>query len=387
MKPGTKGATSFGNLPLGDRERAWDRGAADKRVRSWAGADEAPNAKYRNAFFWYDSGAAEIWGSYKLQFADVVGGTLTAIPRGIFACAGVMQGARGGVDIPAGDEAGVKAHIGRYYAKMRSEWNDDTITPPWKAKADASGGLEVKTYPCEFKVDSDARQVEAYASIFGNVDLGGDRANRGMFADSIQNDFGNIAYCWQHGWDWPIGVPLVLEEDSSGLFTRSYVSETTRGNDALVLMRDGAVKQMSFAYNAVRSTMDEATGVRDLLQVDLMEYSPVTWGMNKLARITGVKAGQYRLALKRFAAMQEEISGGRSLDRDSLMSALDALKALLDATPDAGLEADPPSPDGTASDADEKALEEIAVGLTDFVGVHGIRQDLEQFSRQLARGR
>jgi hypothetical protein len=144
---------------------------------------------------------------------------------------------------------------------------------------------------------------------------------------------------------------------------------------------------MSFAYNAVRSTMDEATGVRDLLQVDLMEYSPVTWGMNKLARITGVKAGQYRLALKRFAAMQEEISGGRSLDRDSLMSALDALKALLDATPDAGLEADPPSPDGTASDADEKALEEIAVGLTDFVGVHGIRQDLEQFSRQLARGR
>ena len=32
--------TSFQDLPLADRDRAWDGDAAEKRVRSWAGADD-----------------------------------------------------------------------------------------------------------------------------------------------------------------------------------------------------------------------------------------------------------------------------------------------------------------------------------------------------------
>jgi hypothetical protein len=47
--------TSFQDLPLADRDREWDGDAAEKRVREWAGAEDEPNEKYRDAHVWYDA--------------------------------------------------------------------------------------------------------------------------------------------------------------------------------------------------------------------------------------------------------------------------------------------------------------------------------------------
>jgi len=131
-----KGATGSTSLPIADRGRAWDSTAAQRRVRSWANAEDAPNARYRSAFFWYDSSSADQFGSYKLQFADVIDGALTAIPRGVFAVAAALQGSRGGVDIPEGDAAGVRSRVSRYYSRMRSQFDDDSIVPPWEKATD-----------------------------------------------------------------------------------------------------------------------------------------------------------------------------------------------------------------------------------------------------------
>ncbi len=118
-------------LPLADRKRAWDATAAEKRVRAWAGG--APNARYERAFFYYDAANKENLTSYKLQFADVIDGVLTAIPRGIFAVAAALRGSRGGVNIPDSDKAKIKAKVATYYAKMRKEFNDPSIVVPWSA--------------------------------------------------------------------------------------------------------------------------------------------------------------------------------------------------------------------------------------------------------------
>ena len=115
----------FQDLPLADRDREWDGTAAEKRVRSWAGAEDGPNAKYRDAHVWYDDSKPDNFGSYKLLVADVVQGELTAVPRGIMAAGAVMDGSRGGVDLPAKDIDRVKSHLAKYYAKM-----DDTA--PWE---------------------------------------------------------------------------------------------------------------------------------------------------------------------------------------------------------------------------------------------------------------
>src|SRR4051795_13681903 len=47
--------TAFQDLPLADRDRAWDGAAAEKRVRRWADAHEEPNDRYRDAHVWYDA--------------------------------------------------------------------------------------------------------------------------------------------------------------------------------------------------------------------------------------------------------------------------------------------------------------------------------------------
>ena len=92
--------TSFQDLPLADRDREWDGDAAEKRVRSWAGAEDEPNEKYRDAHVWYDAEKKDNFTAYKLLVADVLDGRLTAVPRGVMAAAAVMQGSRGGVDLP-----------------------------------------------------------------------------------------------------------------------------------------------------------------------------------------------------------------------------------------------------------------------------------------------
>ena len=135
LKQFEKRASGKTDLPIANRERAWDGSAADKRVREFAGGPDKENVnfnEYKNAFFWQDENDTESFGSYKLGFADVINGTLTAIPRGIFAAAAAIEGARGGVDIPEKDIEPVKRKIESYYNKM-------DMTAPWNKEKSEHG--------------------------------------------------------------------------------------------------------------------------------------------------------------------------------------------------------------------------------------------------------
>ena len=117
--------TSFQDLELADPDREWDGAAAERRVRAWADAEDGPNAAYRDAHVWYDADKKENFTAYKLLIADVVGDKLVAVPRGVMAAGGIMQGAHGGIDIPESDRDRVKSHLAKYYLKMGR-------TPPWE---------------------------------------------------------------------------------------------------------------------------------------------------------------------------------------------------------------------------------------------------------------
>lgn len=118
--------TAFQDLPMADRDREWDGDAAEERVREWAGAEDGPNEKYRDAHVWYDAEKKENFTAYKLLIADVVDGRLVAVPRGVMTAGNVMQGSRGGVDLPEKDIDRVKSHLAKYYAKMddRAPWEE-----------------------------------------------------------------------------------------------------------------------------------------------------------------------------------------------------------------------------------------------------------------------
>jgi hypothetical protein len=117
--------TTFQDFALADRDRKWDGDAAEKRVRKWAGAEEEPNAKYRDAHVWYDSGKKDNYTSYKLLIADIVDDKLEVVPRGVMAAGAIMDGARGGIDLPMDEIERVKSHLAKYYEKMGE-------APPWE---------------------------------------------------------------------------------------------------------------------------------------------------------------------------------------------------------------------------------------------------------------
>lgn len=119
-----KSVTPFANLPLADQDAVWSRSEAVPRVLDWAGNDlekTSVQKKFQKAFFWFDSEKPDIQGSYKLPFADVIGGKLQAVPRAVFAAAAAMQGARNYPDIPRNDWPAIIKNIESYYKKMNRE--------------------------------------------------------------------------------------------------------------------------------------------------------------------------------------------------------------------------------------------------------------------------
>lgn len=112
------------NLPvLDDTERAWDSGAAIKRVRDFASGEDntVDFSKYRKAFLWVSPDEEDKQGGYKLPFADVVDGELKAVWRGVAAAMAALMGARGGVSIPDADKQAVHTQISKYYKKFDKE--------------------------------------------------------------------------------------------------------------------------------------------------------------------------------------------------------------------------------------------------------------------------
>lgn len=123
-----KSVTGNTNLPLADRNKMWDGPRAEKRVLDkYRNEDGIISEEARKAFFYVDTENPNIRLSYKLGFADIIDGELKAVPRAIIAVAGVLQGARGGVDIPEEDKVKIKSKVSEYYKKM-------DMVAPWDKK-------------------------------------------------------------------------------------------------------------------------------------------------------------------------------------------------------------------------------------------------------------
>jgi len=138
-------ASGSTNLPLGDREREWDQEAARDHIFRWAGWEDHPQpAKARRAFFAYDDDSPTNLTSYKLPFADVVNGELQAMPRGLFAVAQLLRGAREGVDIPEEVLRSARRKVTTYYRKMGEE-------APWAEEPGARKKMPAKMTPARHR--------------------------------------------------------------------------------------------------------------------------------------------------------------------------------------------------------------------------------------------
>ena len=110
------------DLPLAADDREWDSDEAEDKIFEWAGwPDDEDPAKAKQAFFAYKDDEAKEKESYKLPFATLIDGELTAVPHALHAVAAVLEGARGGVDLPDSVISDVRNKVEKYYEKMGEE--------------------------------------------------------------------------------------------------------------------------------------------------------------------------------------------------------------------------------------------------------------------------
>lgn len=145
-------------------------------------------------------------------------------------------------------------------------------------------GLEVKAL-------DEAGTLEGYASIFGNVDNGGDKVMPGAFVEGLaaaRRAGRSVKMLWQHDTDQPIGVWDDLAEDAKGLWGKGrLVMEVPKAREVHALLKAGALGGLSIGYRTKEAAPEN--GVRVLKKLDLYEVSIVTMPMNERAKVTAIK--------------------------------------------------------------------------------------------------
>ena len=103
------------DLPI-DSSDSWDGAAAKERMFEACGmnGDSPDMEKLRKGFLAYDASAPDLKGSYKLPFADMIGGEMQAVAGGIRAAASRLPQ----TDIPEEVKTAARAVLDAYEKKM-----------------------------------------------------------------------------------------------------------------------------------------------------------------------------------------------------------------------------------------------------------------------------
>lgn len=206
-------------------------------------------------------------------------------------------------------------------------------------------------------LDDEAGMFEGYASVFGNVDLGGDVIDAGAFKKTLKEVKGR-PILWQHFSDMPIGVEIEAAEDEHGLRVKGQLNlATQQGAEAYALLKQGALRGLSIGFNTVKDAITD--NIRHIKELKLWEWSVVTFPMNTLANVTAVKSWQE--VSEAIQVITRAELPASDIDAEEVKSAIDTLSALIpNEPPKNGTPNDEPHAD------DAKSLDPIKHLLADM---------------------
>lgn len=165
----------------------------------------------------------------------------------------------------------------------------------------------------DLQVVADKGLIKGYASVFETFDFYNEKTVKGAFKRSIKEDFKGldvpkIKVLSQHKWSEPIGLPVVLLEDQTGLYFEAEISgnpDIPAARAMRAMMSEGLVDGVSIGYK-IRPGGIVELGEKDfdtaalkgplwmwphkLTDLHLMEFSPVTFPANWEARLEVVKS-------------------------------------------------------------------------------------------------
>ena len=98
---------------------------------------------------------------------------------------------------------------------------------------------------------------------------------KGVFRD-VTRAANRVKLLFQHKTDAPIGRALMLEERDGGLYGEFRISKTEAGDEALELIRDGVLSNLSVGFQPLKD--EKRGGVVNRIKAHLAEVSLVTFG-------------------------------------------------------------------------------------------------------------
>ncbi len=165
--------------------------------------------------------------------------------------------------------------------------------------------MERKVYTCaiDFKEVTETGQFEGHAAVFNNVDLGGDRIKRGAFRRTLEETGGKWPVLMGHIMARPVGFSTGGQEDNKGLSVAGeFTLDSDDGRNAYAIAKHAAKLKQPFGLSIGYGIADGGakfngdTGVRDLTDLDVYEFSLASVPMNQRARIGRVKSLAERLS-------------------------------------------------------------------------------------------
>jgi len=151
----------------------------------------------------------------------------------------------------------------------------------------------------EVRADGEGRTVHGIVVPFGQVARVSDGGPsyeemfvRGSFAKTIQERGARVKLLSQHlARQNPLGRATLLREDAAGLYGEFMVSRTNAGDEALALVRDGALDSFSVGFKPIQHRTQDSVRVRT--EVGLREASLVTFPAYEGAMVGGVRLADF----------------------------------------------------------------------------------------------
>jgi HK97 family phage prohead protease len=151
-----------------------------------------------------------------------------------------------------------------------------------KAMKIAKDGITIKD------LDLTKREAVIAHATYSDLDREGDRANKGMFTKSWNENFDDLRFFLNHKKELAPGKPLKTWEDDEHAYTHVYLGTHTLGEDVLKQMDEGIIVASSYGFDPVRQTK-MAKGGYDMKEVRHFETSVLThWGAHKSSGVVSV---------------------------------------------------------------------------------------------------
>jgi HK97 family phage prohead protease len=135
--------------------------------------------------------------------------------------------------------------------------------------------------------------IAGYGSFFNVLDQQRDRIAKGAFTKTLRawNLSGKRPkMLWQHDPKQPIGIWTHLHEDNLGLYVKGRLAlGVPKADEAYLLMGQGVIEGLSIGFRTIEAIRDPKHKGRLVLDIDLIEISLVTFGVNAkaTARVIG----------------------------------------------------------------------------------------------------